>query len=125
MLKEWDEPPPMSATAPLPAVLSSDSTLWLAYRIARDPNHCAVVRFHHVEQYAWGESPARVNAEHDGELSRGSFYEVPACGVDTGRRRWLVTFPEAILEVWGSDAEVVLRATAAPAPAHALAALLA
>lgn len=125
MLKEWNEPPLMSATAPLPAVLSSDGTLWLAYRIARDPHHCAVVRFHHVERYAWGEPPARVNSELDGELSRGSFYEVPAGPVDTGGKRWLVTFPEAILEVRAGDAEVVLRATAALAPAHALAALLA
>ena len=37
MLEEWTEPPPMSAVAPAPAVLSSDGTLWLAYRIARDP----------------------------------------------------------------------------------------
>jgi hypothetical protein len=36
-----------------------------------------------------------------------------------------VTFPDAILEVRAADAEVVLRATAAPDPAHALAAILA
>ena len=127
LLKEWAEPPPMSATAPLPAVLSSDSTLWVAYRIARDPHHCAVVRFHHVEHFAWGDPPSRLNVELSGELSRGSFYEVPATsgGAAQGGRRWLVTFPEAILEVRAGEAEVVLRATAAVAPAHALAALLA
>jgi hypothetical protein len=128
MLKEWADPPPMSAAAPLPAVLSSDSTLWVAYRIARDPQHCAVVRFHHVEHYAWGEPPSRLGAELSGDLPRGSFYEVPAQSGGTGAeggRRWLVTFPEAILEVRAGDAEVVLRATAAVAPAHALAALLA
>ena len=58
MLREWTEPPAMSATAPAPALLSSDGTLWLAYRIARDPHHCAVLRFHHVGHYAWGAPPA-------------------------------------------------------------------
>jgi hypothetical protein len=127
MLNEWTEAPPMSATAPAPAVLSSDGTLWLAYRIDRDPHHCAVLRFHHVEGYAWGEPPARLSAELEGDLPRGSFYEVPP-GAETGvprGRRWLATFPEAILEIRAGDAEVVLRATAALAPAHALAALLA
>jgi hypothetical protein len=128
MLKEWVEPPPMSAADPLPAVLSSDGTLWLAYRIDRDPHHCAVLRFHHVERYAWGDPPARLNAELEGDLPRGSFYEVPPGDArpEVARiRRWLVTFPEAILEIRAGDAEVVLRATAAVAPAHALAALLA
>jgi len=116
----------MSATVPMPAVLSSDGTLWVAYRIARDPHHCAVVRFHHVEHYAWGEPPSRLNIELGGDLLRGSLYEVPAGSAGAGReRRWLVTFPEAILQVRAGDAEVVLRATAAVTPAHALAALLA
>ena len=77
MLKEWTEPPPMSAAAPAPAVLSSDGTLWVAYRIARDPHHCAVIRFHHVAQYAWGAPPAALGVENPGELPQGSFYEVP------------------------------------------------
>lgn len=127
MLQEWTEPPPMSPTAPAPAVLSSDSTLWLAYRIARDPHHCAVVRFHRVEEYAWRPPPAAHVPEDLGNLPQGSFYEVPP-GNGTGAyqgRRWLVTFPEAILEVRAADGEVVLRATAALEPAHALAALLA
>jgi hypothetical protein len=118
----------MSATAPLPAVLSSDGTLWVAYRIARDPHHCAVVRFHHVAHYAWGEPPSRLSVELSGELPRGSFYEVPAGSREWGAdqsRRWLVTFREAILEVRAGDAEVILRATAAVTPGHALAALLA
>ena len=128
MLVEWTEPPPMSATAPAPAVLSSDGTLWLAYRIARDPHHCAVVRFHHVEQYTWGEPPAAHMVEDQPALPRGSFYEVPATSASPGpgrERRWLATFPDAMLEVRAADAELVLRATAAVSPAHALAALLA
>jgi len=128
MLVEWTEPPPMSATAPAPAVLSSDGTLWLAYRIGRDPHHCAVLRFHHVEHYAWGASPAAHVDEVRPELPRGSFYEVPDTeGASDGRhaRRWLATFPDALLEVRAADVEVVLRATAALGPAHALAALLA
>lgn len=128
MLAEWTEPPPMSATAPAPAVLSSDGTLWLAYRIARDPHHCAVVRFHRVEQYAWGAPPAMLAVERPGELPRGSFYEVPALESDphgATARRWLVTFPDAMLEVRAAEGEVVLRAAAALGPAHALAALLA
>jgi len=128
MLVEWTEPPPMSATLPAPAVLSSDGTLWLAYRIERDPHHCAVVRFHHVEHYAWGAPPATHVSEVRAELPRGSFYEVPdTTSVHAVRspRRWLATFPEAMLEVRAADAEVVLRATAALDPAHALAALLA
>ena len=128
MLVEWIEPPPMSATAPAPAVLSSDGTLWLAYRIARDPHHCAVVRFHHVQQYAWGEPPAAHMVEDRPALPRGSFYEVPAAGASPATaqgRRWLATFPDAMLEVRAADAELVLRATAAVSPAHALAALLA
>jgi hypothetical protein len=128
MLAEWTEPPPMSASAPAPAVLSADGTLWLAYRIARDPHHCAVVRFHQVEEYAWGAPPAAHGLETVGELPRGSFYEVPAAAPGhPGRtgRRWLVTFPDAMLEVRAGDGEVVLRATAALGPAHALAALLA
>jgi hypothetical protein len=128
MLKEWTEPPPMSATAPAPAVLSSDGTLWLAYRIGRDPHHCAVLRFHHVEQYAWGAPPAAHGLDGLEELSRGNFYEVPAntsTSVGDSRRRWLITFPDAMLEVRAADGEVVLRATGAIGPAHALAALLA
>jgi hypothetical protein len=118
----------MSATAPAPAVLSSDGTLWLAYRIARDPHHCAIVRFHHVERYAWGAPPAAHLVDDSPHLPRGSFYEIPgpaAPGAHGRERRWLATFPDAILEVRAADAELVLRATAAPSPAHALAALLA
>jgi hypothetical protein len=125
---EWTEPPPMSATAPAPAVLSTDGTLWLAYRIARDPHHCAVVRFHRVEEYAWGVPPAVHLGEVRPELPRGSFYEVPGAARPQapGRdRRWLATFPDAMLKVQAADAEVVRRATAAINPAHALAALLA
>ena len=72
MLEEWTEPPPMSAVAPAPAVLSSDGTLWLAYRIARDPHHCAVIRFHHVQQYVWGPPPAVYGLDSLGDLSQGS-----------------------------------------------------
>lgn len=128
MLDEWTEPPPMSATAPAPAVLSSDGTLWLAYRIARDPHHCAVIRFHHVDRYAWGAPPAVHGVEDLARLAQGSFYEVPVVkGQKAGSRgrRWLVTFPDAMLEVEAADGEVVLRAAAALGPAHALAALLA
>jgi hypothetical protein len=128
MLVEWTEPPAMSATAPAPAVRSTDGTLWLAYRIARDPHHCAVVRFHRVENYAWGAPPAAHVVEVRPELPRGSFYEIPdTAPPETARRerRWLATFPDAMLEVRAADAEVVLRATAAISPAHALAALLA
>ena len=126
MLEEWTEPPPMSAVAPAPAVLSSDGTLWLAYRIARDPHHCAVIRFHHVQQYVWGLPPAVYGLDSLGDLSQGSFYEVPVTSGEGGGtgRRWLITFPDAILEVRAADAEVVLRAAAALGPAHALAALL-
>lgn len=128
MLKEWAEPPPMSATAPAPAVLFSDGTLWLAYRIARDPDHCAVVRFHHVEQYAWRAPPEAHRLEGTGEPTRGNFYEVPAVADESSNergRRWLVTFPDAMLEVRAARGDVVLRATAVQGPAHALAALLA
>src|SRR4051812_31803223 len=78
MLSEWTEPPPMSAVAPMPVVLSSDGTLWLAYRIGRDPDHCAVLRFHHVVRYAWGAPPAAHVVDVTPELPRGSFYEVAA-----------------------------------------------
>jgi hypothetical protein len=126
MLREWAEPPAMSATAPAPAVLTSDGTLWLAYRIARDPHHCAVLRFRQVEEYAWGAPPAAHGLEQAGALPQGSFYEVPGGSPETrgGGRRWLITFPDAILDVRAGDAEVVLRAAAALGPAHALAALL-
>jgi hypothetical protein len=40
-------------------------------------------------------------------------------------RPWLITCPDAILEIRVADGEVVLRAAAALGPAHALAALLA
>ena len=127
MLDEWAEPPAMSANAPAPAVLSTDGTLWVAYRIARDPNHCAVVRFHHVEEYAWGAPPAAHGVESPGDLPRGSFYEVspPRAGDGARGRRWIITFPDALLNIRAADGEVVLRATAALGPSHALAALLA
>ena len=126
MLREWAERPAMSATAPAPAVLSSDGALWLAYRIARDPHHCAVLRFHHVEEYGWGAPPAAHGLEQTGSLPQGGFYEVSPAGPETrgGGRRWLITFPDAILDVRAGEAEVVLRAAAALGPAHALAALL-
>ena len=126
MLREWTEPPAMSASAAAPALLSTDGTLWLAYRIGRDPHHCAVVRFHRVEEYAWGAPPARYAAEVPGDLPRGSFYEVRSeDGEPMRARRWIITFPEAVLDVRAADGEVVLRATAALGPSHALAALLA
>ncbi len=128
LIVEWIEPPPMSATAPAPAVLSTESTLWLAYRIARDSHHCAVVRFHRVEEYAWGVPPVVHVDELRPELSRGSFYEIPGSAPSDPAGcecRWLATFPDAMLKVWAADAEVVLRGTAAISPAHALAALLA
>jgi hypothetical protein len=117
----------MSANAPAPAVLSTDGTLWLAYRIARDPNHCAVVRFHHLDQYAWGAPPAAHRAEVPGDLPQGSFYEVTPGGEgeELRGRRWIITFPDALLDVRAADGEVVLRAAAALGPSHALAALLA
>ena len=114
----------MSATLPAPAALSSDGTLWLAYRIARDPHHCAVLRFHHVQDYAWGPSPAVHAPEQADRPPQGGFYQVGVAG-NRGDRRWLVTFPDGVLEVRAGDAEVVLRAAAALGPAHALAALLA
>jgi hypothetical protein len=126
MLREWTEPPPMSANAPALALLASDGTLWVAYRIARDPHHCAVLRFHRVEEYVWGAPPAVHSVEEDGPLAQGSFYEVSTRpGRRAGGRRWLITFPDAILDVCAADGEVVLRAAAALGPAHALAALLA
>ena len=91
-LHEWTEPPAMSATLPAPAVLSSDGTLWLAYRIARDPHHCAVVRFHHVEQYGWGASPAVHGPEQADRPPQGGFYQVGPAD-DASVRRWLITFP--------------------------------
>ncbi len=125
MLEEWTEPPPMSPNAPAPAVLSTDGTLWLAYRIARDPNHCAVLRFHHVERYAWGAPPASHGAEVPGDLPQGSFYEVrTGAGNGDRGRRWIITFPDALLDVRAADGEVVLRAAAALGPSHALTALL-
>ena len=72
MLREWTDPPPMSANAPAPAVLATDDTLWLAYRIARDPHHCAVVRFNRVEDYPWGAPPAVHGDEVPGDLPRGA-----------------------------------------------------
>lgn len=116
----------MSAVAPAPAVLSSDGTLWLAYRIARDPHHCAVIRFHGVQQYLWGLPPAVHGLDSLDALSQGSFYEVPLAAGEAGGvgRRWLITFPDAMLEVRAADGEVVLRAAAALGPAHVLAALL-
>jgi hypothetical protein len=61
-----------------------------------------------------------------GALPQGNFYEVPADPQGpSGGRRWLITFPDAMLEVRAAEGEVVLRATAALGPAHALAALLA
>jgi hypothetical protein len=127
LLEEWTEPPPMCARAPAPAVLATEGTLWLAYRIGRDPHHCAVVRFPRVMGYAWGSPPAGLGIEAAGDLPRGSFYEVPSgeVGASLGERRWIITFPDALLSVRAMDAEVVLRATASLSPADALAALLA
>lgn len=127
LLQEWTEPPPMCANAPAPALLATDGTLWLAYRIGRDPHHCAVVRFHQVQEYAWGSPPAALGDEALDHLSRGSFYEVPSGHerASVGDRRWIITFPEALLNVRAADVEIVLRATAALGPSHALAALLA
>jgi hypothetical protein len=117
----------MSANAPAPAVLSTGGTLWLAYRIARDPHHCAVVRFHQVEEYAWGAPPAAHADEVPGDLPRGSFYEVVSGngGEEVRERRWIITFPDALLDVRAADGEVVLRAAGALGPSHALAALMA
>jgi hypothetical protein len=127
MLQEWTEPPPMSAHAPAPAVLSTDGTLWLAYRISRDPQQCAVVRFHLVTGSFWGAPPAVLGGDVTGDLPRGSFYEVVSAtnGEKVRERRWIITFPDALLDVRAADGEVVLRAAAALGPSHALAALMA
>jgi hypothetical protein len=127
MLQEWTEPPPMSSNAPAPAVLATDGTLYVSYRIARDAQHCAVVRFDRVEEFAWGAPPAAHGDDIPGELPRGSFYEVVTgdAGEHVGERRWIITFPDALLDVRAANGEVVLRATAVLDPSHALAALLA
>jgi hypothetical protein len=127
LLQEWTDPPPMCASTPAPAVLATDGTLWLAYRIGRDQHHCAVVRFHRVLEYAWGSAPAALGIEAAGDLPRGSFYEVPSgeAVASVDERRWIITFPDALLDVRAMDVAVVLRATASLDPAHALAALLA
>jgi len=84
------------------------------------------VRFLHVEQYAWGASPAVHGPEQADRPPQGGFYQVASAGeASGGGRRWLITFPDAMLDVRAADAEVVLRAAAALGPAHALAALLA
>ena len=119
-----DRAAPMSASAPAPAVLSTDNTLWLAYRIARDPSHCAVVRFLRVEQYGWGPPPAAYGVEIPGALPRGSFYEVPPAGVARRHGAGSSPFPTRAGRA-GCGWEVVLRAAAALGPSHALAALLA
>jgi hypothetical protein len=127
MLQEWTDPPPMSATAAAPATRSTGGTLWLAYRIARDPDHCAIVRFRGVERYAWGQSPAVHLVGRPGDMPRGSFYALAADdpGAASGGCRWIVTFPDAVLDVHAAQGDVIRRAVAAPAPSHALAALLA
>jgi hypothetical protein len=81
-----------------------------------------VLRFHRVERYGWGSPPATHGVDIPGELPRGSFYEVEG---DAAGRHWIVTFPDALLDVRAADGEVVLRAAAALGPSHALAALLA
>ena len=108
----------MSASAPAPAVIATDGTLWLAYRIARDPHHCAIVRFHQLVEYAWGAPPAVHGDDVPGDLPRGRFYRVRT-------HHWIITFPDGLLNVHAASGEVVLRAIAAVEPSHALAALLA
>jgi len=46
-------------------------------------------------------------------------------GEKVRERRWIITFPDALLDVRAADGEVVLRAAAALGPSHALAALMA
>jgi hypothetical protein len=86
-----------------------------------------VVRFSRVDDFAWGAPPAAHGADVSGDLPRGSFYEVVSGnGAEAGLgRRWIITFPDALLDVRAAAGEVILRATAAVEPSHALAALLA
>ena len=110
--------------APAPTVVSAGEDLWLAYRTRRDPDHCAVVRFRQTTESSWGD-PLESSSAALPVMPRSGFYEIRPSAPAGGGRRWVVTFPDAVLQVRAMAAEVALRATAAASPAHALAALLA
>lgn len=115
--------------APEPALAAHPPTLRLAYRIARDPPHFAVVRFDGVQRHAveaLDEVGLRGHPLYPRGLRSHRFHEVlpPLLEEEArrvGLRRWLVVFRDELVEVLARRARVVVRAIEAPGARAALA----
>ncbi|MEP6573184.1 MAG: hypothetical protein ABJD11_10835 [Gemmatimonadota bacterium] len=131
IIKIWDVPPTMDARAPDPCLLRSDADLWLGYRIARDPDHFAVLRFEGMQHYALAEPDEGHLYEHaffPYGLESFRFHEVlpPLLLADqseAGLQRWIVSFREETLDVVARGVKLSARAIAAQDSASALASI--
>jgi hypothetical protein len=121
----------MDVRAPDPCVLRKDTDLWLAYRIARDRDHFAVIRFEGLEDYILGEPDEEHLYEHPFfpyGLASFHFHEVlppllPAERASRGLRRWIANFRDETLDVVARSVTLAARAIAAADSASALASI--
>lgn len=117
----------MSASTPDPVFLSRGTDLWLAYRTAREDDHCAVVHFRGVTGYSVGPPSDERLDEHPlyaQGLEQYRFHTL-ASAASSSPGRWIITFHDETADVTAASAEVVVRAVNATDPQHALAALMA
>lgn len=130
MINPWTAPPAMARGNPDTSLRLMGTELWLAYRIARDPDHYAVIRFSEVEKHEFGPPDEDHLYEHPlfpYGLEAYHFHKVlpPTLNrrVAAARlRRWVITFPHATLDVTARRAALIVRAIAARDAEGALAA---
>lgn len=133
MITPWDAPPAMAVGPPDTSLRLKGSELWLAYRIARDPDHYAVIRFSDVEKHEFGPPDIEHLYEHSlfpYGLEPHHFHKVlpPTLNRRVAAahlRRWVVTFPHATLDVTARRGALIVRAIAARDAEGALAAVTA
>ena len=130
IVSEWKEAPPMDCGAPMPAIISTETDLYLAYIISgSNENSYAVVRFHspmqHIFGYpndeAFGGHPLSKlnityyafnvieNSPYVAELSQRNSICFP--GTKYSQKHWLVTLHDETLEVVCNEASFIGKFT--------------
>ena len=125
----WDEPPPMEPGSPAPAISLRNDRLLVAY-VCQNPDfpgwdpaysiehpgfdvYSAILQFRGVAKHSLGPPNDHGLHKHplyNFGLQSYDFSEVlDSEGEDGGRRRWIVTFHDEMLDVTAKDCRVLKR----------------